>query len=304
MKIIDAHVHIARYVSGFGAQGELHAIGGGMVQYADGSTFQMIPLELGETGVSPEAVISLMDAHEIERAVLLQGNYIGLQNTYVHEAVQKYPSRFIGAGAYDPFCRKKEDIRTYLFEKCGFKLVKFEVSTGSGLMSYHRYFALDGDILREEFEYARDMGLTMVFDIGRQRNDCWQPMALAKMAREFSSVNFVVCHLLAPQGANDMDAWLDAMRALNLPNVWFDMASLPSNQRPEKYPYPTATKYLTKAIDILGKRRIMFGSDIPSNLCRDTYLHYIDHIAQNSAIPDDEKENILYNTAKEIYVNK
>ena len=41
MKIIDAHIHLCQNLNGFGAKGELRCIGGGFVEYADGSTFQM-----------------------------------------------------------------------------------------------------------------------------------------------------------------------------------------------------------------------------------------------------------------------
>ena len=59
MKIIDAHIHLCQNLNGFGAKGELRCIGGGFVEYADGSTFQMFPAVLGEYNVTPEAVLSL-----------------------------------------------------------------------------------------------------------------------------------------------------------------------------------------------------------------------------------------------------
>ena len=80
MKIIDAHAHIAQYVCGFTSRGELRSVGGGKAQYATGEVFQMFPPELGDTGVSPEALIKVMDENCVEKAVLLQGNFLGFQN--------------------------------------------------------------------------------------------------------------------------------------------------------------------------------------------------------------------------------
>ena len=77
MKIIDAHVHLAQCIAGFGAEGELRACGGGKAVYSSGSVISMIPPELGEYDVTPEKVLELMDRNEVERAVLMQGNYIG-----------------------------------------------------------------------------------------------------------------------------------------------------------------------------------------------------------------------------------
>ena len=43
-----------------------------------------------------------MDDHNVERAVLLQGGYLGFQNLYSWQAQQKWPDRFLAAGAYEP----------------------------------------------------------------------------------------------------------------------------------------------------------------------------------------------------------
>ena len=80
MKIIDAHAHIVQVIAGFGSQGELRPCGNGRAVYASGQVIEMIPPQLGEVDVTPERVIALMDAHHVEKAVLLQGNYFGFQH--------------------------------------------------------------------------------------------------------------------------------------------------------------------------------------------------------------------------------
>ena len=91
------------------------------------------------------------------------------------------------------------------------------------------------------------------------------------------------------------------MRALNQENVVFDLASLPHNQKPESYPYPTAVWFIKEAIQILGQDRLMWGSDLPSNLCRDTYTHLYDYILNSAELTEKEKESILGKTAERIY---
>lgn len=301
MKIIDAHIHLCQSLNGFGAKGELRCIGGGFVEYADGSSFQMFPEELGEDRVTPEAVLALMDREGVEKAVMLQGNFIGPQNLYTWEAMRKYPNRFTGGACYDPFCRKYEDIHRHLFEDLGFPIVKFEVSDGSGLMSYHGEFPLDGKVMEEQYEYAEAHGLTVVVDIGRHGGCCWQPQRLAEAVKRHPRIQFVVCHLLAPQGRGYENDWREAMEALNQENVVFDLASLSSNQRPEPYPYPTAIWFIREAMGILGADRMMWGSDLPSNLCRDTYRHLFGYILDCNAFTEDEKDYLLWKTAERIY---
>lgn len=301
MKIIDSHIHLCQSLNGFGARGELRCIGGGYVEYADGSSFRMFPEELGEDNVTPEAVIALMDKEGVEKAVMLQGNFIGPQNLYTWEAMRKYPERFTGAACYDPFCRKYEDVRRHLFEELGFPIVKFEVSDGSGLMSYHRDFPLDGEMMEEQLCYAEALELTVVFDIGRRGGGCWQAQRLAAAVKRHPKLQFVVCHLLAPQGRSYEEEWREAVRALNLENVVFDLASLSSNQKPETYPYPTAVWFIREALSILGADRMMWGSDLPSNLCRDTYRNLFGYILESDALTEKEKESILWKTADRIY---
>ena len=302
MKIIDAHAHVVQYIAGFTSRGELRGVGGGRARYADGSEFQMIPEKFGGSFTADD-MISVMDGNGVEKAVLLQGQFFGFQNEYTAEAVKKYPNRLIGAGSYDPFCAKAEDVKRRLFHELGFKAVKFEVSNGSGLMAYHLPIDLDGEVMNACYRHAADNGLTVVMDIGRPRNCCWQVDALAAVVKKYPSVTFVICHLLAPQ-RTDVAILGGALSKLARPNVYFDLASLASNQQPETYPYPTAVEHLETAKRVVGSDRLMFGTDMPSNLCRDTYAHLTDYIKLSGVFTDSELEDIFYNTANAVYFGK
>lgn len=302
MKIIDAHAHVVQYIAGFTSRGELRGVGGGRARYADGSEFQMIPEKFGGSFTADD-MISVMDGNGVEKAVLLQGQFFGFQNEYTAEAVKKYPNRLIGAGSYDPFCAKAEEVKRRLFKELGFKAVKFEVSNGSGLMAYHLPIDLDGEVMNACYRHAADNGLTVVMDIGRPRNCCWQVDALAAVVKKYPSVTFVICHLLAPQ-RTDVALLGGALSKLARPNVYFDLASLASNQQPETYPYPTAVEHLETAKRMVGSDRLMFGTDMPSNLCRDTYAHLTDYIKLSGVFTDRELEDIFYNTANSVYFGK
>lgn len=302
MKIIDAHAHVVQYIAGFTSRGELRGVGGGRARYADGSEFQMIPEKFGGSFTADD-MISVMDGNGVEKAVLLQGQFFGFQNEYTAEAVKKYPNRLIGAGSYDPFCAKAEDVKRRLFHELGFKAVKFEVSNGSGLMAYHLPIDLDGEVMNACYRHAADNGLTVVMDIGRPRNCCWQVDALAAVVKKYPSVTFVICHLLAPQ-RTDVALLGGVLSKLARPNVYFDLASLASNQQPETYPYPTAVEHLETAKRMVGSDRLMFGTDMPSNLCRDTYAHLTDYIKLSGVFTDRELEDIFYNTANSVYFGK
>lgn len=300
MKIIDAHVHIAQYLSGFTSRGELRAAGRGRAKYCTGETFQMFPLELGDIGVSPEAILSVMDDNGVDKAVLLQGNFMGFQNEYTFEAIRKYPDRFTGAATYDPFCVKVDEIRKRLFEDINFKAVKFELSNGSGLMANRPPVYLDGQVMNDCYRHARDCGLTVVLDIGRPRNPCWQIDAVASAVSKYPQINFVLCHLVAPQ-RGDTDLLKEALNKLVRQNVYFDISSLAHNQQPEKYPYPTAVEHLKNAKAIVGADRLMFGTDMPCNLVHDSYANLKNYIIDSGVFTENELEDVFFNTAEKIY---
>jgi predicted TIM-barrel fold metal-dependent hydrolase len=300
MKIIDAHAHLAQCIAGFGSQGELRAVGGGDAVYPTGRRIALIPECLGEYDVRPERVLELMDREGVERAVLLQGNYLGFQNEITAQAVAGFPERFAGAATYDPFCRERDGIRDRLFGELGFRIVKFEVSTGSGLMSYHEDIPLDGPLMDEAYAYAAARDHVFVIDIGKPGSPSSQVEALRRAILRYPGMRFVVCHLLAP-GMADEAYMREGLARLNLPNVWFDLASLPSGCRPEAYPYPTARRYVGIAKGIVGADRLLFGSDLPSTLRRDSYAHLRDYLLESDALSDGEKELVFRRNALEVY---
>lgn len=299
MKIIDAHAHVAQFVAGFTSRGELRPIGGGKAQYATGEIFQMFPPEMGDTGVTPEALLKVMDENGVDKAVLLQSNWLGFHNEYTYAAMEKYPDRFTGAVTYDPFCVKVEEIRRHLFDELNFKAVKFELSNGSGLMA-NREFYIDGKVMNDCFAHAQGKGLTVVLDIGRPRNSCWQVDALSAAVKKFPDVTFVICHLLSPQ-KEDGELLKQALGKLQCHNVYFDIAALATNQKPEIYPYPTAVGHLKTAKAIVGADRLMFGTDMPCTLARDSYKHLTDYIINSAVFTEKELEYVFYKTADKIY---
>ena len=300
MKIIDGHVHLVQCIAGTGAGGELRFAGNGMAEYASGERFRMLPDEFSQGVVTAGDILRKMDDNGVEKAVLLQGNYFGFQNLYSMEAVKKYPDRFCAAASYDPFCRGKEQIRKHLFKELGFPIVKFEVSTGSGLMANHFTLPLDGDIMKAEYDYADEHGLVFVIDIGKCGSESWQTDRLLNVIKEHPGMKFVVCHLLAVS-MRDEDKLVDGLKKLALPNVWFDLAALPHNCGPDAYPYPNAVRYLRHGIEIAGADKLIFGTDIPSVLKEDSYQHFIQYITCSDAFSREEKERIMYRNAEHVY---
>lgn len=84
-------------------------------------------------------------------------------------------------------------------------------------------------------------------------------------------------------------------------NVYFDLASLPNNQKPEVYPYPSAAIHLSTAKAVVGAEKLMFGTDMPCTLARDSYSNLKNYIIESNVFTARELEDVFYNTAEKIY---
>ena len=154
--------------------------------------------------------------------------------------------------------------------------------------------------MNQAYRHAADRGLIFVIDIGKPRSVSWQVDALSRAVARYPEMKFVLCHLLSPQ-LGDSELLKRALDKLALPNVWSDLAALCLNSKPETYPYPTAQGYVQDAVNIVGADRLLWGSDMPSAMTRDTYQHFIDFVALHPTLNDQEKENILCNNAQKLF---
>lgn len=300
MKLVDVHVHVVETLHGFARRGEFRAIGGGRARWANGEETALIPPELGEYDVRGERLYPFLKAQGVERAVLLQGSFYGFHNEYSLEVARKYPDMFIPACTADPFARESMQILERFVCREGVRVIKFEVSDGGGMMGYHEPFRIDGPRLEKQIRLAADNGCTLVLDVGGPGMDSFQPDAIANIAKAYPDMRIVVCHLLAPTLADEAP-FAQALGMLRLPNVWFDISAVPWNVDPEVYPYPTALRYVAMARDAVGHDKLLWGSDLPSPLTRDSYVHLWDYLQTGKLFDEGELQDIYYNNAFDAY---
>ena len=247
MKKIDAHLHLAQVVAGYCRRGELRAIGDGKARWGNGEIFQLFPEEFGDTCFLAERAIEIMDKNQVEKAVLMHGSMYGFQNGYHYEVLKRYPDRFCPSCTVDPFMTNHMETLKYYLEEQKFHLVKFEVSSGGGLMGCHDPFDLSGERMMEIYRLIEKNKGVVALDVGDISMDSHQPWALAKIAGEYPGLKLVICHLLAPVRGRERE-WKLSLELLNRENVWFDIAALPKILTPDVYPYPETMKYLAMQI--------------------------------------------------------
>lgn len=301
MKKIDAHLHVADVIAGYCRRGELRAIGGGKAMWGNGEVFQLIPEEYGDSwNFTAQKALELMDQNQVERSVLMHGSMYGFQNQYHYRILRKYPDRFCPSCTVDPYMTNHLETLKYYMGDLGFHLVKFEVSSGGGLMGCHDPFSLVSDRMMKIYETIEEHCGVLALDVGDLTMPSHQPESLAKIADAFPGLKLVVCHLLAPMAAR-MTEWRESLFLLKKKNVWFDIAALPKIVGTDAYPYLNVQSMIKEAAAILGYDRLMWGTDAPYAAVLDTYGHLSDYLEQSEVFTNEELEAIYYNNAFKVY---
>ena len=298
--IIDSHAHIIEHLSGMGARGEVRPVGHGRVRFLDGEEMQVIPREIGGAGFSAEQLLEQMERAHIDRAVLLHGLLYGLQNDYIYECVAKYPDKFKGSGSFDPCIDQAEVVLNRLIHHYGYRILKFELSTGAGMTGLHPDLKVDGEEFERVYAEAKRYGVTVVFDIGSRGMKSFQVEELIRAAIRHPEVKFTLCHLMAPNGT-DFEAWRQDMKRLAArENIWFDLTAVPWNIH-ETYPYPVSLRYVAEAVKLAGTGRLLWGSDVPTLLNLDSYGNLYQYLIDGKICTADGLDDLLYRTSQIVY---
>lgn len=296
MEFIDAHAHIYERLTGFGARGEARAIGGGMVEWATGKKERLLKAEHGEYGFSYDMLASLMKEGGIRHAVLLQGSNYGFQNSYTAEAVRRYPDTFTGAGTFDPYAKNADQIFDNLVNNLGFKILKFEMSDGYGLVGYHPDLKPDDKVFEPYLTAAEDMDITVVIDTGEFENKSCSVDSIVKVAQRHKQLNMVLAHTFFPRKDGKNDNRLEFVKRLKGEHIFFDVAGyLLPNSTPE------ILSYFKKVIHMVGSDHVAWGTDCPSTFMAYSYQELVDYICGPCGFTDAELTNLMSKTACYIY---
>lgn len=300
--IIDAHAHLIENFSGSYGGGEVFDCKNGEIRLLDGTISRIIPEELyRDGGFTVDTLVQEMDRAGIDKAILMQAYYYGINNWYVKQAVEKYPHRFAAVGSFDPYIVKREDVMNRLVQQYGFRAFKFEISEGNGLTGFHPDFKVNGTEMDSVYRKAEADNVRLIFDLGKKGTLGFQIDEFIAAARLHPKVTFVVCHLLAPVRDEDVTEWGTNMRKLaECGNVFFDVSALPWNVR-EEYPYKTSAGFLRMACDIAGSGRLLWGSDVPCVLTLSSYRQQYSFIPESGLFSQEECRDILAGTAEKIY---
>ena len=296
MEFVDAHAHIYERLTGFGPHGEARAIGGGMVEWATGRKERFLKAEHGEYGFSYDMLATLMEEGGIGHAVLLQGSNYGFQNSYTAEAVSRYPDKFTGAGTFDPYAKNADQIFDNLVNNLGFKILKFELSEGYGLVGYHPDLTLDGKVFAPYLKAAEDGNITVVIDTGALENKSCNVDSIVKVAKRHKQLNMVLAHTFFPRKDQSNENRLELIKRLKGDHIFFDVAGyLMPNSTPE------ILSYFKKVMNMVGSDHVAWGTDCPNTFLAYSYRELVEYICNMCGFTDTELTNLMAKTARYVY---
>ena len=298
--VIDAHAHVVERLAGFGIDGEMRYIGGGRVRWATGREVTLITA--GTDCYTDDMLLELMDENGIDKAVLLQGPFLGMCNDYVHECQERRRGRLFGMGCVDPFCGSAETLVKKFIEVYGFKGIKFEMSRDFGFMGYHPEFRVDGELMEPLLVYLEREGSRISVDMTGLDRISMQSEGLVNVAKRHPGLKIVLEHAFNP-APQQMDMFRREIGRLAVcENVSFGIAALPARSS-IGMPYPMApSREVVRVLkDIVGYRRILWGTDTPTVLRLNSYSELKNYIAEEGLFTDEALAAVYYGNAAEFY---
>lgn len=248
--IIDAHVHIHPDPKGFGEKYD----------------------------ASLDTLINLLDKSPVDKAVLLP-IYPRVTNSFIAEACQKYPDKFIGFASVDPLGGKES------IEKLEEDVFQYNLK---GLKIHPRFqnFALDDPNIIPVLQKAAALDLAIIIDVfpigvGLEKSF---PLLIDRIATTLPKAKIIMAHF------GGYRLWDALFVAKAHANVFVDLSYTLLYFRGS-----SLEKDLEFAIKKLGSHRCIYGSDHPEMGIGKTFsasLEVLNHYRLSST----DMDNILGGT--------
>jgi len=273
--IIDAHLHLWKKQKGFVDGLPVYDLGGGKSQFGN-EIRQMLPPYMEDGYNSVERLIANMDYAGVNGCVVTQEYIDGNQNTYLLEAKHKYPDRI-------KICSLYEETDDYPLE--GFNGIKI----CAGRLSKKKL----SDLL-PVFQAAGSAGMFISIDLAEGAS---QVEELRELINKCPEVKVAIGHF----GMAGRNGFEEQIKLACYPNVYIESGGITWLFHKEFYPYPSAVEAILRARDICGMEKLMWGSDYPRTMTAITYPMSFDFIQKSDRLTSREKEQFLWENAKEFY---
>ena len=296
---IDAHVHIvpATVLGESNENIQYFRNGKAVLKKYHNAVFQNVPDIIGDSSFTTETVRTVLTNAGVEKGVIMVSVWPVLSPDVV-AAVEQNKDFFRGAMGVDP--RQENLLPSIQFgHQLGLSVIKLVMADSIGFTAQYPGVLLNDPKLMPIWKYAEENRLTVAIDVGPIGNKGYTIDVYRELVETFPNLHFVFCHLGLPfpemhQDAEKYAMWKDFCKLANYPNVWFECSALSTFYLAEAYPFPSAQKIVREFMDIYGKDKVIWGTDIPGTLNDATYRQLIDTYERSVLFTEEEKDAMFY----------
>ena len=292
--IIDAHSHLwLRQDTSWNGK-EIRTTQNGRSIFL-GEEVQMLPPFMIDGRNTAEVFLSNMDYAQVGAAVVVQEFIDGIQNDYLKTVQQQYPDRF--------FCFAMVDYLKDGFSEQAHHLMANEGFRGIAIPG-HRLMGrpLTSPEMMQMFRLMEDNNwlLSITLEDGME-----QVAQLQEVIKACPKLKIAIGHLgraNPPQTPCwENDAWRQQIMLARNENVMIESGGITWLYNSEFYPYPSAIRAVREAADMVGWKKVMWGSDYPRTITAITYRMSYDFITKSAELGNDEKRLFLGENARRFY---
>jgi len=205
-----------------------------------------------EAGTADD-LLTEMDAHGVDRAVLVQTSWSTWDNGYIADSVQRFPDRFIGHGLLDPQDPDNATQARYWVRERGLAGFRF-----------HPMYYPGEQILRAEqngplWEEIAALDVVIQFHLRAAQAD-----QIAALATRYPHLRLIIDHMGYPQITED-PAHFDPIVALaRFDNICFKLSDVAGRSQ-EPFPYQDVHPFIARLFNAFGPARTIWGTGFPNH---------------------------------------
>ena len=286
ISIIDAHAHLWLNVDTLVNGSPIHSLEPNRSRSMFfGEERQMLPPYMTDGQNTAERFLSNMDYAQVSAAVITQEFIDGVQNAYLMQVQQHYPTRFFCFGM--PELRKKGfcDEAKSLIDK-GFRGIKVPAAR------------LPWQFLNPEMmqmmHLMEERGVILGIEL--MDGDA-QVGQMEEIIQECPRLKIAIGHF----GMVTRPNWMSQIRLARHENVYVESGGITWLFNDEFYPFPSAIRAIREAADEVGWQKLMWGSDYPRTITAITYKMSYDFVTKSKELTDQEKALFLSENAKRFF---
>jgi predicted TIM-barrel fold metal-dependent hydrolase len=232
-----------------------------------------------------ERFLSNMDYAQVSAAVITQEFIDGLQNSYLMQVQQRYPTRF--------FCFGMPDTRKTGFLAEGHDLIQ-QGFRGLKIPAARLPQQFLNDEMLQMFRYMEQHGIILGIELADGDTQVGQ---MEEIIQECPRLKIAIGHF----GMVTRPNWMSQIRLARHENVYVESGGITWLFNDEFYPFPSAIRAIKEAADAVGIEKLMWGSDYPRTITAITYKMSYDFVTKSKELTDNEKTLFLSENAKRFF---